>query len=1498
MKRFRFFLMISIVLFFSSTLWNISEAEPTGKTGTLKLQSDENVWAYNADAPLLTTADQFSSNSSSMDDGSAYENLIDNDKSTIFHSIWNTVMADANTTQAAWQTYLDSRTTAGTAIANGPGYHNLQVKLNNPVSSFFFTYFGRNSEWHDNPNDIVIYATNDDQLGASTLAGESTLWNKITELKDGFPADVFVQTTPYFSPRVDLQSAYKYIRFEVRGTTHMNKVDTRTFAVPDITGVTWNVSEFQMYEAFQTNDPQTILTMLVDSITRMNPTFDAGVDPGCYPADLCTAYTQAFTDANFALSGSDANEQTAAIEKLRSALKAVEAAEIPITEGYYHFVNAYPAYMTSQGVEKGMNAKVTHELGWDNYNRKDPFQLFKVMSLGDGNWSIQNVATGEFINTVDGTSNHVPLTSQQTTAQTFTKYDNCSQWAIANVKNSMDYHTEGHLSGAGKNGFIVTYNGDASSASAWFLRKEADQTLIDSLVKAGPQTLAAQVVTMKIENSLKVCDKVYDYMPMITQASQISSNMQSTGDGSAYANLIDGSTATIFHTIWNRSIMSKSVTEDIWKNYLNTYYGGKDVGFGWHNLQFTLPQAISKMKFTFIGRDDASYHDNPSEIVLYATNDDALGASTLAGDSDKWVKIVDMTQAGYGLPENVRLAQYSSPLIDLGESYKYLRFVVTHTTTEGTLRPFTAPNITGVTFNLSEMQIYDGTPTNTSEYYTVTGMKDAVDQLNAAIQSAREKIANGTVTLQDTAAINSAIETVQSLYIDREALYNDFSAVYDKANKAYSDAMGSKITLITDVSQLGSNTWSKDSGASDLNGALAKLIDGDINTFYQSYWNRTIMTRSDVTAEQWAAELEANGTGCTGIGYGNIQVKLTQPINQFWIEYTGRNANKFTDNPNDIAIYATNDDVLGASVDQADIDKWKLITELTDGFTTTPNIKAYKYQSPVINMEDSYEYIRLVIKNTARRQYSTERPANTPEITGVCWGVSELNLFKGDDPQKIQYNYNPEVKTATDELKVVLDGDKALTKYDFLNADKTKLLQTALDKLLSAYVDTTQFASLYKRYDANIVNSVVGTGIGFVDSQDAITAFRTAIDGAKATVSPTQPTKQNVTNAIITMNDAFTAFMTHVEKILPNTWYNIVSNSTRDFFKGQPVYIKNSSIGAQLSIGNYPTEETNPTSDPVAIWRFVPIEGSSEQFAIQNLATGQYFGAYRGLSAENSPLISHNKAAYCLQYYGNGSFKIQQAGLDDDQNCLKTDQSNGILLNYPLNNDLQQTFKFVAVDPAGILNIKYWKANSINIVTLPFDMKGELSLSTLNPIAKTYEIMSLKQKEDGTGSILKLKEKTDIEAGEPFVMILGDYSTYDGSTLQSLDFAVPENVIDSSTLVVNGLCGTLQGETIKAGMGIFKASALSVSTDNYSIAGLEGYIDPELVTNQEGDGLEITTTGILNSLKTVIAVKNSGYVNVYTLDGKLLKRNVHVSEATKGLRKGIYLIGKQKILVR
>ena len=188
--------------------------------------------AYVIWEPQLGDASQIISNSNATADGSDYANLIDNDVNTIFHSIWDTDMALTTTTVDSWVAKL---ATLSGGINSDPGYHFLQVQLSEPASSFRFEYKGRNSDWHDNPNHIEIFATNDPGLWASPTNSNQDQWDKITELtpeNTDFPEDVLVIDEAWQSPVITMPEAYRYIRFVVKGTTHQNKVDTRMFAVP------------------------------------------------------------------------------------------------------------------------------------------------------------------------------------------------------------------------------------------------------------------------------------------------------------------------------------------------------------------------------------------------------------------------------------------------------------------------------------------------------------------------------------------------------------------------------------------------------------------------------------------------------------------------------------------------------------------------------------------------------------------------------------------------------------------------------------------------------------------------------------------------------------------------------------------------------------------------------------------------------------------------------------------------------------------------------------------------------------------------------------------------------------------------------------------------------------------------------------------------------------------------------------------------------------------
>ena len=56
--------------------------------------------------------------------------------------------------------------------------------------------------------------------------------------------------------------------------------------------------------------------------------------------------------------------------------------------------------------------------------------------------------------------------------------------------------------------------------------------------------------------------------------------------------------------------------------------------------------------------------------------------------------------------------------------------------------------------------------------------------------------------------------------------------------------------------------------------------------------------------------------------------------------------------------------------------------------------------------------------------------------------------------------------------------------------------------------------------------------------------------------------------------------------------------------------------------------------------------------------------------------------------------------------------------------------------------------------------------------------------------------------------------------------------------------------------------------------------------------------GMLNGVNEVIVEDQAEKVDVYSIDGVLLRRNVARANATNGLAKGIYIVGKQKVLVK
>lgn len=872
-----------------------------------------------------------------------------------------------------------------------------------------------------------------------------------------------------------------------------------------------------------------------------------------------------------------------------------------------------------------------------------------------------------------------------------------------------------------------------------------------------------------------------------------------------------------------------------------------------HNLQVDLVKPMQKINFWFKARS-GGYHDTPNNMDIYVTNVDTLGQkATSPNDLWKFVRNINDTTIA-----NVSDAEYTSPDFDFGEPYRYFRIVVNGTTSSR-----------GVFFNLSEFQAYDVNVSAKSEYSTVPGMKEACDQLDALVTAGEASIAAGTASVSDTTAIYAATRAVNALYVNRDVMDTEMAALLDSAKDVHAKILATTVGLLTSVDQLSANSIEVGDG-----GGLAALLDNNTATFCHSAYDTN------------------NGSTLPDADH-YLQMDLTTsavPVDSFYIDFTGRVGG--TDSPDSVDIYVTND----ASVLAGENDAWTLVKSFSDMIDGNPN--PAKFTSGMIQLGGTYKYVRMVIRKTA-----TDRQEDT--YKRYFWNMSEFQLYTTLPGDRMQYNYVEGMKDAVDNLKTAIETASKYGTHEIYSEEPIQTLRTAMNNVLALYADSSLLASAYDKYIQIADSSFVGEGLGFVDAQDAIDAFRAAITTAKSSISPTQPTAATIKEASAKMDEAYATFLTHVTQIVPNQWYTIISGSTRASMKNQPIFLGSTSIGYKLMISGYSIETMDVKSDPYCVWRFVPIEGKEGQYAVQSMGTGQYFGAYRGDGADNAPLMSHTKVAYKVNYFGNGKFKLIQASVKNDMDALKTDETNKIVLNYPLNNENQQTWMFNAVSEEQEMSFNVMPDNSIQIMTLPFELKGDNTLAAINEGVKTYKVMSLKVSD--TSTQLGLKEQTEFAAGEPFIMTVNDYTLYDPAAESNpISFMVPATVVDTSSIVANGLVGTLQGKTFeKIGLGIFSASKLKITNANSvtsltSVAGRSGYIDPNQVVNEEGEpDLLIEVNGLMNGTEEIIAkVPGTGNVNVYTTQGQLLKTGVAPADAVKNLNKGIYIVGKKKIAIK
>ena len=1197
---------------------------------------------------------------------------------------------------------------------------------------------------------------------------------------------------------------------------------------------------------------QLMLSNTVDSLLAFHEGYLEGTEPGYFSSDVLEKYKTDYEDAltraqNLAINGGGSDEDyIAARNEILEKQSALVAQVNPITDGYYNFINAFPQFEANQGVRKAMTLNSNGELAWTDYNPNDAAQLFKVTCSGDTAYVIQSVFTGEYINTIPGQSALVPMSAEAITPQIFTPIY-YGQWNIANQLNPMAYHTKDHLSGNGLEGRIVTWDGGPNSCSSWFIHHVVDEDAIAKMVDEGPKAYVAHQLKPYVEQAKAARDIANEYLPCLLHAKdnaedcQISSNGKSNKEGS-YAALIDGDINTYFHATW---------TDQTDENL---------------NLQFDLVTPIQKAYFTFVPRQ-STYLDFPTNVVIYGTNQEELGTNP-ASSSSEWTQIITIDK-GFPTAANQR---YTSPKFTFDQPYRYLRMVVYKTysnrTNSATGYPF---------FTLSEYQIYNAEPTQNSEYFTVPGMKEACDALDALIAQAEDKIGNLTAQLADTTALLNAAQAVRDLYIDREARMAEFVGVLDSARAAYVDAMGSKVALITNATD-GDEACQLSSNAKEpKEGAFANLIDGDVATLFHSAYSE--------------------GAGPAEGVYHNLQVDLKgNPAQNFFFEFTARSGS-YHETPNLIDVLATNDADLYADAESDDAE-WTLIKTIDE--PDMPNEGLYKYTSEFVTMDSPYRYLRFVVKHTTNQD-----AGRVNSYTGMPYfNLSEFQIYTGVDPERVQYNYNPEVKAATDALKALIDAADNIDKYN-LTLDNISELRGSLKTFLESFVDTTQLVKLYnaKKNYASLCE-VDPEAIACINSEEAVETFLSTIKAARYSIDAKQPTKASVNQAVADINAAYDVLMQSMNKVEPNKWYYIVNKSTLEYCANQAVYLNTTNIENDISFGQYSEGENTYEDDPYAMWRIVPIEGT-DYYGIQNMGTAHYFGPTLGRGNEYRTKTKNEPYPFRIDYIGKGQLQlvsIDEANAAEDQ--IHAQQNGSVIVAWPTGLDGASCWTFKEVDVDNIAPGILIAENSIRIQTLPFDIPaGDASLMNFNDDVKTYAIKSLTTDPENNTTTLELTIQEDVKAGVPFILEYGNYEEYsaENSVLNEFYFLVPDDVSTTAT-EDNGLIGTLDGLTIeKSGFGYLTNGGLAVTeAAATSIIGQRGYIDPAKVQTREGntDRVLVLEGGLINGAKPIVAGKATENINVYTIDGKLIKRNVKATDASKGLNKGIYIVGKKKIAVK
>lgn len=759
-------------------------------------------------------------------------------------------------------------------------------------------------------------------------------------------------------------------------------------------------------------------------------------------------------------------------------------------------------------------------------------------------------------------------------------------------------------------------------------------------------------------------------------------------------------------------------------------------------------------------------------------------------------------------------------------------------------------------------------------------------------------------------------ETLSTAYANATAQYNGGNVFNRPEGATYTGLFtedGKMVSATGD--EANSNWWCNKKQGNE--GTYEALTDNDPTSYFHSNWGGGEFEPSIEKNHYLVAKLDAPASG-------DIMIKVAKRA-------TGN------DYPTQFAVYGANDFDKAAGTASwvfqgyADISYTDSVAYTMKDAAGNDSIASSIKDGVGVayaHLDASYAYLRF---SATKTQYNAGKPANNRGY--FC--LAQMNVWPTTGVVKTVTPEYQEALSAAPEVYATLGEEIKKAAAELAAGKATQAQIDALNAAIEAFKNnlpvpsrvTDAYNAAKAFLDAANTNNMIGTELAQY-SQETADALQTTL-AKYETFDKIDLVSINA--AVNEINAAFSAFKGSVRLPEAGKFYTIKSASTKVVAEADK-----QSQGYQGAIYNaivYSTgnNKSNSLSDANSAVRFTFANHSSEvtadgetsldammsslsdsislkddasyvwkaetaqdgKMVLRNLATGMYLTGANGKlyqSTEPTPILGEGVKPNVFRFnLGADAKGVTQ--------YMNTKGATGTVVPWK--------------DPAD--ENSYWQFNELaddDYTTECFAVKGVKEgqfYACTFPVAVTpdgnavpYTVLGVNEAKD---KLILAEVEDEVPAGTP-VILLADVLTNNGEgtvgnlTVGCEDLASAEFVFEPK--VGDGLCGVLC-EPVEIAETCGHLANGKIVTGAYTVPCNGAYLANAAITAEKGKesidlakGVGDTLTGIDDAKVVVLP----SVVNVYGINGQLIKKSVKAANATKNLPAGVYVIGGQKVLVK